>query len=102
MPVRRPRVGAFAFFSCLAAGSVGLAAAAPSAVPSAFSIARLKYGGGGDWYGDQTSLRNLLAATRDRLGVPVAADEEAVVSPLDEALFRQARFVEHAYWWRST
>ena len=30
----------------------------------AFGIARLKYGGGGDWYGDQTSLRNLMAALR--------------------------------------
>jgi hypothetical protein len=70
------------------------AAAADPATPSAglasgFTIARLKYGGGGDWYGDQTSLRNLLAAARTRLGIAVGATEEAVVSPLDEALFRQ-------------
>jgi hypothetical protein len=64
------------------------AAAAAAAQPSAFSIARLKYGGGGDWYGDQTSLKNLLAGAREQLGVPLAAAEEAVVSPLDEALFR--------------
>ena len=31
-----------------------------------FSIARLKYGGGGDWYEDRTSLVNLLRAVRDR------------------------------------
>jgi hypothetical protein len=63
------------------------AAAASGGPASAFAIARLKYGGGGDWYGDQTSLRNLLAAARDRLGIPLAATEEAVVAPLDEALF---------------
>jgi hypothetical protein len=66
------------------------AVAAPSAAApsSEFSIARLKYGGGGDWYGNQTSLRTLLAGVEQRLGVPVAAREEAVVAPLDEALFR--------------
>jgi hypothetical protein len=66
----------------------GAALGAPSAPPSAFSIARLKYGGGGDWYGDQTSLKNLLSAARDRLAVRVAAAEEAVVGPMDESLFR--------------
>jgi hypothetical protein len=60
-------------------------AAAPS---SEFSIARLKYGGGGDWYGNQTSLKTLLRGVVERLGVPVAGPEEAVVAPLDEALFR--------------
>jgi len=65
-----------------------VAAAAPGSQPSAFTIARLKYGGGGDWYGNRTSLQNLLAAAHDRLGVPVAGGEAAVVTPLDEALFR--------------
>jgi hypothetical protein len=74
---------------------VGLAAwlaAAPgparAAQGSAFSIGRLRYGGGGDWYGDKTSLKNLLAGVRDRLGTAIASDEEEVVAPLDEALFR--------------
>jgi len=43
---------------------------------------------GGDWYGNQTTCANLLAAARERLGIPIAAGEEAVVAPLDEALFR--------------
>ena len=52
-----------------------------------FGIARLKYGGGGDWYEDRTSLVNLLRAVRERLGVPVAGDREAVVEPGAAALF---------------
>ncbi len=54
----------------------------------AFGIARLKYGGGGDWYGNQTSLRNLMAAVRTRLGVPVAGDDAAVVEPGSANLFQ--------------
>lgn len=54
----------------------------------AFGIARLKYGGGGDWYGDQTSLRNLMNAVRQRLGVPVAGDDAAVVEPGSANLFQ--------------
>lgn len=88
MPVRRPPIGAFVLVLCLVSGPARPVFAVPSGPPSAFSIARLKYGGGGDWYGDQTSLHNLLVATRDKLGVPVASDEEAVVAPLDEGLFR--------------
>jgi len=52
-----------------------------------FTIARLKYGGGGDWYGDTTSLRNLLQGLRERAGVPTGVDDAPVVSPTDEALF---------------
>lgn len=75
-------------FVCLA--GTALAAAPPArAVPSAaFSIGRLKYGGGGDWYGDQTSLKNLLAGAHDRLGIAIAAEDADVVQPLDESLFR--------------
>ena len=50
------------------AGSAGGPAATPAAQRSAFTIGRLKYGGGGDWYGDQGSLRNLLAGLRDQIG----------------------------------
>jgi len=52
-----------------------------------FTIARLKYGGGGDWYGDTTSLRNLLQGLRDRAGVPTGVDDAPVVAATDEALF---------------
>jgi hypothetical protein len=63
------------------------AATPPQAQRSAFTIARLKYGGGGDWYGDQSTLRNLLAGLRERAGVPIGVEDAPVVSPTDEALF---------------
>ena len=52
-----------------------------------FVMARLKYGGGGDWYGNPTSLPNLMAQLRQRLGMESAA-EEAVVTPSDPNLFQ--------------
>lgn len=48
-------------------------------------IARLQYDGGGDWYANPSSLPNLLAAIRERAGIPVAA-RETNVQPLDPAL----------------
>lgn len=56
----------------------------PSSVDS-ITIARLQYDGGGDWYANPSSLPNLLAAVRDRTGIPVAR-REATVTPLDPAL----------------
>ena len=53
-----------------------------------FGIARLKSGGGGDWYGNQTSLRNLLAAVRARTSIAVAGGEEAIVEPGSASLFQ--------------
>jgi hypothetical protein len=53
-----------------------------------FSIARLKYGGGGDWYEDRTSLVNLLRAVRERTSIPVAGEREAVVEPGSAVLFQ--------------
>jgi hypothetical protein len=54
----------------------------------AFGIARLKYGGGGDWYEDRTSMVNLMRAVRQRLDLPVAGDREAVVEPGSASLFQ--------------
>lgn len=50
-------------------------------------LARLKYGGGGDWYSNPTSLPNLARAIEERTSIPVARCEEARVAPLDEDLF---------------
>ena len=51
-----------------------------------FTIARVKYHGGGDWYSDPTSLPNLLRFIRDN--TPLAtATEEAVVELTDSELF---------------
>ena len=54
----------------------------------AFGIARLKYGGGGDWYEDRTSLVNLMRAVRERTSIPVSADKEAVVEPSAAAMYQ--------------
>lgn len=53
-----------------------------------FGIARLKYGGGGDWYEDRTSLVNLLRSVRERTAIPVAGDREAIVEAGSAALFQ--------------
>ena len=72
-----------------------LCLAAPSAVGQitppgvrAFGVARLKYGGGGDWYEDRTSIANLLQGARDRTGLAIAGDHEAIVEPGSAALFQ--------------
>ncbi len=39
-------------------------------------IARIRYGGGGDWYSDPSSLANLLEEFERRTGIPTAKDEK--------------------------
>jgi hypothetical protein len=51
-----------------------------------FSIGRLKYRGGGDWYSDPTSLPNLLGEVQRALGT-TTAKEDARIAVMDEALF---------------
>ena len=62
-------------------------ASPPVTAPAADSvtIARLRYEGGGDWYANPSSLPNLLAAVRERTGIPTRA-REATVSLLDPGL----------------
>lgn len=52
-----------------------------------FSIARLKYSGGGDWYSNPSSLPNLADAVRRRTSVPVDRVDETAVSILDPDFF---------------
>jgi len=54
------------------------------------TIGRLKYGGGGDWYANPSSLTNLLNAINERTSVRAAPREE-VVEITDPKLF------EHPY-----
>jgi hypothetical protein len=42
------------------------------------SIARIRYGGGGDWYTGPTSIPNLLKAASDRVGMLTRPDNIAV------------------------
>jgi hypothetical protein len=54
--------------------------------PAKFTIARLKYSGGGDWYNGPTEIPNLLDFIRQNTTI-ATADEEAQVEAMDENLF---------------
>jgi hypothetical protein len=67
--------------------ATGSAAAQDGEPDARFVIGRVKYGGGGDWYSNPSSLPNLLEALSERLSLEVA-DREANVPIADEALYR--------------
>lgn len=48
------------------------------------TVGRLHYDGGGDWYANPSSLPNLLAAVRERTGLPAAREERVVALGDDE------------------
>lgn len=75
------------FCAAMASAMTSSAHAAITSEESGFSIARLKYGGGGDWYSNPSSLPNLLKALKQRTGVAVETDREARVELMDEDLF---------------
>ena len=52
-----------------------------------FTIARVKYDGGGDWYSNPSSLPNWMRGFQERTSI-VTFHEEVVVQPGDEALYR--------------
>ena len=54
--------------------------------PPLFTIARLQYKGGGDWYSDPSALPNLLRFLKQHTSIAVAT-EEARVQIMDEELF---------------
>ena len=49
-------------------------------------VGRLRYGGGGDWYSNPSSLPNLLREFEARTGIPTAGTEK-IVSLEDQDLF---------------
>ncbi|MBN1308510.1 MAG: DUF4159 domain-containing protein, partial [Chitinispirillaceae bacterium] len=51
-----------------------------------FTVARLKYDGGGDWYANPSSLPNLVQAVRRRTTIPLC-DSVATVRIDDDRLF---------------
>ena len=44
----------------------------------ALKIAKLKYGGGGDWYANKTALPNLIKFCNEQLGTALASEEDVV------------------------
>ena len=67
---------------------VAVALPAPAAAQDDYTarIARVKYGGGGDWYGDEQSLTQLLQFVRENTLLDVAPRED-VVELASEKLF---------------
>ena len=51
------------------------------------TLARLKYGGGGDWYANPSAYPNLIKAARERTTLPVC-DTITTVEIMEERLFR--------------
>lgn len=68
-------------------GAQGIPPAPSSDLTGGFTVARLKYTGGGDWYSDETSLKNLLRALKTRGDIRVTQQKEAVVTATDPALW---------------
>jgi hypothetical protein len=58
-----------------------------AASPSAVTIARLKYDGGGNWYWGKTSIPNMHKFLEDNTSIEVD-DREVVVTATDPQLFR--------------
>ena len=52
-----------------------------------FSISRIHYSGGGDWYGDQTAVSNWLKFLRLRVGIETAF-ERVVIKLTDRNLYQ--------------
>ena len=65
----------------MGAAAVPRAAESQQAAPGSgtgMTIARVQYGGGGDWYVGPSTLPNLLSEIRGRTGIPVAAQPVTV------------------------
>jgi hypothetical protein len=67
------RTATRAILLAVAAALLGAAAAPPR-----LAIARLQYGGGGDWYANPSSLPNLIAAVAQRTSLPIEKTEGRV------------------------
>src|SRR6201993_1447972 len=47
-------------------------------VPPTYKMAKLKYNGGGDWYGDRTALPNLIKFCNDNLKTNFQPEDDVV------------------------
>jgi hypothetical protein len=59
----------------------------PAELTSKFVIARVKYGGGGDWYNDPSSELNMLRFLKKHTGIDVDVRTEVYVEVGSERLF---------------
>tara|TARA_Y100000768_G_scaffold340878_1_gene285025 strand:- start:3672 stop:4349 length:678 start_codon:yes stop_codon:yes gene_type:complete len=61
-------------------------------IESEFNITRLKYSGGGDWYGDPSSLPNLLKYIRNNTKIKTAENEI-------KAKIGDSKFFDNSYYY---
>ncbi len=67
-------------YSCLLRGliTVGVVLVTSDRAEAQLKIAKLKYGGGGDWYANKTALPNLIKFCNEQLSMNLSSDEDAV------------------------
>ena len=66
---------------------IGLLPVAVYANGDKFTIAQVQYSGGGDWYGDQTTIPNWLQLLRSRTDIETA-EERVIVKLTDRNLYQ--------------
>ena len=59
--------------------------------PSAFSITRIQYDGGGDWYADPSSLPNLLKYFKRNTSIPTNLEEQR--SKIGDDIFKESFYL---------
>jgi hypothetical protein len=57
---------------------IGAALALTSFTPPTYKMGKLKYNGGGDWYGDRTALPNLIRFCNKNIGTSFEEEEDIV------------------------
>lgn len=70
---------------CVMVGTQGWQGLQASNVP--LTIAQVHYGGGGDWYGDATTIKNWLQLLRTRTGIETAKDR-VILKLTDHTLYQ--------------
>jgi len=74
-------------FLLLIGRTVGWSQAAEESEAAPLVVARLQYGGGGDWYNDRSILPNLMHQVEQRTNIETA-DQEVIVKLTDAELFQ--------------
>lgn len=80
-------LGLFAGLVTLAWGVYPVVLAQRPSQGNVLRVARLKYGGGGDWYNDRSIIPNLMHEVNRRTNIQ-ALEEEAIVELTDPELFQ--------------
>ena len=86
MIIKRWRILDLRFFSILVISLSCFGAALAQQPTEVFSVFRIRYDGGGDWYGNKTTFINLLSYISSELNIPTS-QKEVSGSLMDDDLF---------------